>query len=478
MFDTLPQTIVTASILPFISTDDWLQFRVASRNCYEIVHGTTHVSHAFCPICQASTTDDHSIVEDDGSSSCDVTNEEAENLWKLALVREYRFDVMGGDDLKQSIHSPNDRPECEMTGFLMTRDMFTAPSSFISWKHWRKIEARRGVQETTDQDNISGVTRVTHPSTRRCTNVYRQVVGPYYLRAACMWKLIEEWCNSGKGRLDKMGFLKRDIKQSLTRGLDVTSPSGPFEFEDNDVITALSAVYSFYAGQTINALIGLFGGYSAYDTMCMMEWLDYTRRGYSSRLYDRTLVIARDATHSLQNAIIFLAESGSMLYANRRTPERVRAIRDQEDPEDSVLRWFEEYARRISSGYYSIGQIGPSEPYLSILHYPSVTVTTYCSRAVTRGVEVVASSTYHPFSNLADQGMHIYSIRLRLLTSDDGDEYLTPEERGFSTCQLHSRHWIITKQNPYSSEGTTITEEVKGEVTCECSQYQPLFSNT
>ena len=466
LFDVLPQTIATTSILPFIATDDWLQFRVASRNCYEIVHGTNHVAHAFCPICQAFTNDVPPKEDNSGSGNCVSASEEAENLWNLALVREYRFDV-GGDNLKQSIHSPSSRRENEITGFLMTRDVFTAPSSFISWKHWRKIEARRGVREEV----IDG-TRITYPNARRCTNVCRQTVGPYYLRAASMWKLIEEWCegnNNCQGNSENsIGLLKRDIKRSLAPGVDVTCPSGRFEFEDLDIITALSAVYSFYSGQFApDPLVGLFGGYSAYGSMCMMEWFDWTHRGYSSKRNDGNFIIAHDATDDLQNSIILDVKSGAMMYVSRQTREAVRAITDQKDFEDSILRWFEEYARRISSEYYSIGQLDPRASSPSILHYPSVAVANGCSRAVTRGVEVVASSTYHPFSNLTGQGIHIYSLRLRLLTSDDGD-YITPEERGFLTCQLHSRHWVITK----SSGGRTITEDVKGKVTFDCSKYR------
>ena len=48
---------------------------------------------------------------------------------------------------------------------------------------------------------------------------------------------------------------------------------------------------------------------------------------------------------------------------------------------------------------------------------------------------------------MSGQPMHIYSIRLRILTPSDGAEYLSPEQRGFATCQLHSRHWRISYEN-------------------------------
>jgi len=60
-----------------------------------------------------------------------------------------------------------------------------------------------------------------------------------------------------------------------------------------------------------------------------------------------------------------------------------------------------------------------------------LTDTENCNRAVTRGVEVIASSIYVP-----EMRMHIFSIRIRLLAPDDSDEYMSPEQRGFETCQI------------------------------------------
>lgn len=61
------------------------------------------------------------------------------------------------------------------------------------------------------------------------------------------------------------------------------------------------------------------------------------------------------------------------------------------------------------------------------------------TRAVTRGIEVRSSAIYmaeHPST-------WTYSIRIRLLTPGE-DGYVSPEQRGFETAQLHSRHWAIT----------------------------------
>eukprot|EP00956_Cyclotella_meneghiniana_P033700 scaffold98394_cov36-Cyclotella_meneghiniana.AAC.1 len=196
-------------ILPYVSSDEWLQFRVASRSCYDAVHGTTDVSHSCRPVLpSASMADDTPL------------NEEVENLWNFALVRDFRFQ-MGRDNLRQTIYSggdqsttPNSADE-EGPPFLSTRNVFTARSSFISWKHWRKIEARRGFCS-------------------RCTNPCRQTVGPYYLRAAAMWKLVEEWCNdenvpgispsnNNEIQENSPAYLRMQIKRSLKPGIDLTS---------------------------------------------------------------------------------------------------------------------------------------------------------------------------------------------------------------------------------------------------------------
>jgi uncharacterized protein affecting Mg2+/Co2+ transport len=60
-----------------------------------------------------------------------------------------------------------------------------------------------------------------------------------------------------------------------------------------------------------------------------------------------------------------------------------------------------------------------------------------------------------------DASMFAYSIRIRLLTPEDGEEYMSPEQRGFGMCQLVSRHWKICKDDPDEDEPSI--EEVRGD---------------
>ena len=97
--------------------------------------------------------------------------------------------------------------------------------------------------------------------------------------------------------------------------------------------------------------------------------------------------------------------------------------------------------------------------YPSLLRYPTVADTVRCSRAVTRGIEVVASAIF-----VLGEGFgaprFVYSIRMRLLTPEDGEEYKSPEQRGFGSCQLVSRHWKIYKDDPDEDEPSI--EEIRG----------------
>lgn len=131
--------------------------------------------------------------------------------------------------------------------------------------------------------------------------------------------------------------------------------------------------------------------------------------------------------------------------------------------EESVLVFFEEYAWRLKYGYYSVDKFCNQSDHLAILAYPSLVDGHCCSRAVTRGVEAIASAVFLP-----ERGFFVYSVRLRLLTRNDGHEYVTPALRGFDTCQQVSHNWKITKERGQSNgsvdlETHTTVEGTRGE---------------
>jgi uncharacterized protein affecting Mg2+/Co2+ transport len=104
---------------------------------------------------------------------------------------------------------------------------------------------------------------------------------------------------------------------------------------------------------------------------------------------------------------------------------------------EDLVAWLEELAGRVTSCTYTAGNLRPG--HRSLLLFPQVPGELGCTRAVTNGVEVIASAIYMPES----QSGWTYSIRVRLLAAGE-EGHVPAAERGFETCQLRGRHWIIT----------------------------------
>ena len=256
-----------------------------------------------------------------------------------------------------------------------------------------------------------------------------------------MWQKIEHWC-------DRSGDYGQKIESTL-------SPGRPFyPNTSNANLSAFQAVFAFYAGQHDDMVpqrpTGLFGGFQAYDVISNTRWIKPRMRPPTYPPTQDYVVIARGAG----KVISMLVSTGQVYSISRRNPQLVatpcpggidRHISNGHtlerpvniaDGKDSILRWFEEYAHRLHQSFYAVGILDPrddddgndtADAMLSLLRYPTVIDSANCSRAVTRGVEVVASATL-----VEEVGMFVYSIRMRMLTPDDGDDYVSPEQRGFS----------------------------------------------
>lgn len=118
-------------------------------------------------------------------------------------------------------------------------------------------------------------------------------------------------------------------------------------------------------------------------------------------------------------------------------------------PQDGLLLWLEEHLRRLQNGMIKIRPLKTSR-YICL--YPEA--SPLCSSAVTNGVKVRASAVFapeHPHG-VGHVGTYLYSYSIRLSVPEAcmlGGVY-------FSSCQLHSRHWIIRC-------GDTVVSDVHGE---------------
>ena len=366
--DFVPHSIVTLSILPFVSSDDWLSFRTASRNCYEIVHGTADVSESHCSLCQRHSALCTLATHRDSIGSVDGEEEkESEALWKLALAREFRFDQNAAPESRKhlSIHSP---PIERDSAFLSTKNVFVTSTAFISWKHWRKIDRRLHHRHPHGS--------YIRPSER--------VVGPYFLRAASLWKKIEKWCDDDQ----VSGPIGKEIKASFLPGkpLDpnlLTTDGGEYDAQ----LSALKAVYAFYAGQDTHMYntysrrastyyLGLFGGLQAYNFRVSMQWTEPKFESNSFEIQIANDLFKREKVGTDTEKTISMNLASGQVFATVRGHGRLDATpttrkttlissvdgRQEEarqvetlNSDDSILRWFEEHARRLNRGYYSVG---------------------------------------------------------------------------------------------------------------------------
>jgi uncharacterized protein affecting Mg2+/Co2+ transport len=299
-----------------------------------------------------------------------------------------------------------------------------------------------------------------------------------------MWQKIEQWCND-ESRSSTLG---RTIKSSLLPGIRIKVS---LDDGDSSGCLAFQAVNAFYAGQcdenSANFVLysGLFGAYHVYTTTSDTRWCeppneisgrtrhlvqiaradvkDIYLELSSGQVYSRPRINRR----SFQYSDIFVAtpcQGGINRMTSRSGHRTLERPIDSADGKDSILRWFEEHANRLHHDYYTIGTLLPDEIHYysnitSLLKYPSVADTTRCSRAVTRGIEIIASAVF--IEEFKPRAMFVYSIRMRLLAPNDGEEYMTPEQRGFRMCQLVSRQWMISKKATNRVEPTV--QEVRGD---------------
>jgi hypothetical protein len=186
---------------------------------------------------------------------------------------------------------------------------------------------------------------------------------------------------------------------------------------------------------------GCFGGYSAYDHVICTRLFSLARViRWSARicgdprmavaLKQKELVIAAD--FKLDKLFTLNVNTGtvSFLSIGQRGAELVPA----HPAGGNLLTWLANFAASLEDGTYRIAEIVPDHPETAGIALYNHTQMTSC---VTRGVRAEAVAVWAP-----ERASHIYSVRLKLLSPDE-EGGLSEEERGFSSCQLDSRHWSM-----------------------------------
>jgi uncharacterized protein affecting Mg2+/Co2+ transport len=386
---------------------------------------------------------------------------ESEELWQLLLQRDFGF-TQDTEDWKKTLAIEEfSSSVASIFGVDPARAdaIIDVSCAFDSWKGWKKASSRF---YRTRESPILLENRRGRPS-------QQLVHAPYFLRAAMLWQTIFRWCDNPdvsktvgpilqaslneQSGMYQTDWLHLQQNGSCTKGLD-----------------ACRAVYAFTGGQgheldRQTAFDGLLGGYEAYG------YYSCTHLITPQVLPDRTdmVIVAVDLLsghQGLPKLFMLDGNTGTLDFRTHLLESRshsIRALNHRTPQPDDFLVWLEEYGRRLSDGRIGVGSMGPHLNDEAITLYPqfprsaSPTITEGVSpvgRAVTRGVEVVASGVYVPQAR--NRFGYIYSIRVRLLTPGE-EGYLNATQRGFETCQLQSRHWQITDD---SSEQT---DRVDGE---------------
>ncbi|GIL50652.1 hypothetical protein Vafri_6782 [Volvox africanus] len=231
---------------------------------------------------------------------------------------------------------------------------------------------------------------------------------------------------------------------------------------------------------------GLFGGYAVYDRRVVARMLPLRRaalwriemlRKLTQPLQrlsdgqDRLLPIA--CSYNLYDKVLMADMDSGGLSVARLEPGQLElwdAV-PRADTRDGPLRWFEEYGRRLASGWYEAGVLDNQYSMLSrgISLFPMRPPGLV--EAVTMGVQVRASVVFVPEYKVQDGHMFAYSIRFSLL-----------EGWPLKRCQLMRRHWIIKPEpgrvETVQGEGVVglfpILEPDRPEfVYCSCTRQTP-----
>jgi hypothetical protein len=185
---------------------------------------------------------------------------------------------------------------------------------------------------------------------------------------------------------------------------------------------------------------GLFGGYSAYDhIVCtrlfslprVVNWSAqlYSNQGVAALLNGKELVVAAD--FKLEKLFTVNVHTGAVSFLSiARAPELIPA----HPSGGNLLTWVGNFAACLQNRTYRLEAIVPDSP--STVGF-SVYNRARMSSTVTRGVRVEAVAVWAP-----ERYSHIYSVRLKLLSPDE-EGGLSNEQRGFTSCQLQSRHWAM-----------------------------------
>lgn len=190
---------------------------------------------------------------------------------------------------------------------------------------------------------------------------------------------------------------------------------------------------------------GLFGGFSCYQHhVCMRMHPASVAAGIVAKLGPdlfhvsapaaqpaaRLRCAAADAAGTVQLELLSSSYNFNRIFAADEAGGLFCLLSggEWEAVAPSACAWFCEYGRRLSCGFYRVGQIYAGQPSEGVVLFQDEVDGEWCTRCVTNGVEVVASALYTPELPQAFS----YSLRMRM-----------GADAPHASAQLHRRIWSI-----------------------------------
>ncbi len=396
----------------------------------------------------------------------DPTNELCDSWWHAARAWTQLCVEQGDPSLWKKLSStPRLAEGCRVTLLGLSREELNGRSGRTLRKladsgRWEvELEATDGPATlSVKPENLAPEDRAPVP-----------LMAPLWLRSASAWRVLEDWAAATMPELratfgppvsaSAFDAFLREVELpphchvAPLRALWAQHDGQHIDIDmkiaiDNEVLEGEAPALS-RADMERQRFLGLVGGYSAYNHAVSVRllplrlaavWTKFLRSRRHELFTDLThahVVVA--ATYNMQKFFLYDTLSGDLLVCPARTDAGsplLRAVPAATRRGDDLLAWLAELGRRCATGVYIVELIAPDLACSTGLSlFPRAGPAL--SRAVTRGVEVVSSALFSP-----EQGSCIYSIRIRLLPEAEGGP--SAAERGFETCQLHSRHWVLS----------------------------------
>lgn len=360
----------------------------------------------------------------------------ANALWSEKLKLDFNYDEESeGHESFTCIKINEDANERRLTriqgrsifGHYLSEDpLFTSNSAFEAYKYFCK--ANEVLYQNVDP--------------------FPKLNASYILRAARIWYELASWCVDPN--LDPSGpdfKFRSKLLQSLDAGIERYRGRFSRKVESKILSTFIAAdcLFAFCDGQirpmdAQTAALSLFGGFQAYNYVSLMMLVGTFE--VTNFQKSNELILANDIISGLPSIALSL-QSGNveMLTSSNHSDESKGDRLFIASGQDAALTWFENHVRKLVHGEIEVitGSRDDhpfDEDWTYISSFPTAR-SSRASRCVTRGIEVIASAIpAHEIDTI------VYSIRIRMLK--EGEEgYLTPQQREFETCQLHTRHWKL-----------------------------------